>query len=205
MFGEHDIIPATRGLPSVPGLYGKNKDPNYELTALALHHFNILSLYEQWVAPAAAVQRKAVADKHDPEQQHRFGDQPYHKDTAATTAFAGSLSASFVIEGHDDSGVPGALETVAFLNRNGPLPAGHRWLFAVGGHVHPLPTVAGEAAMFFIKGEGVGHGTLPTSSNEPSCKTHGNIGSALVTKRSMIQSLDRAAGTSTRTPCTSLE
>jgi hypothetical protein len=100
MFGEHDIIPATRGLPSVPGLYGKNKDPNYELTALALHHFNILSLYEQWVAPAAAVQRKAVADKHDPEQQHRFGDQPYHKDTAATTAFAGSLSASFVIEGH---------------------------------------------------------------------------------------------------------
>ena len=98
-----------------------------------------------------------------------------------------------------------ALETVAFLNRNGPLPAGHRWLFAVGGHVHPLPTVAGEAAMFFIKGEGVGHGTLPTSSTEPSCKTHGNIGSALVTKRSMIQSLDRAAGTSTRTPCTPLE
>ena len=30
-------------------------------------------------------------------------------------------------------------ETINFCNRSGLLPENHEWLFAIGGHVHPLP------------------------------------------------------------------
>jgi hypothetical protein len=141
--------------------------------------------------PAYAAHRDALADETDPQRRHRF--------SMRTSAFANSLTSSFVVPPHDDSGV--ACEAVAFTNRNGPLPDGHEWDFAVGGHIHPLPNMVGKSVALFVKGSDLFHGTLPTSSVEDTC-LHGNHGSALVTKVEMIRALRAQAA---RGECTSLE
>ena len=50
--------------------------------------------------------------------------------------------------------------------------------------MHPLPQEKRKAVLLFVEGESVLHGTLPTSSLEPTVD-HSNIGSALVTKRGL--------------------
>lgn len=62
-----------------------------------------------------------------------------------------------------------------------------------------LPVKAGSAVILFIKGTGLYHGTLPTSSTEPT-HLHGNHGSALVTKSRMVEGLQRQAERGETTP-----
>ena len=130
--------------------------------------------------PSLAKSRDEIANAHDPQALHRMSE--------ICSAFATSLACHYVVTAHDDSGK--AAETIQFLNRNGPLPEGHEWLFVMSGHVHPLPDVIGGSALLFIDGEGVYHGTLPTSSTEPTLD-HGNLGSALVTKKHTLDSFSR--------------
>ena len=153
-------------------------------------HVEYLSALEREMIPAYAAQRDALAIETDPCREHRFSRK--------TSAFACSLSSSFVVSPHDDSGV--ACETIVFTNRNGPLrKAGHTWSFAVGGHIHPLPNEIGSSVVLFVKGSGLFHGTLPTSSVEDTF-LHGNHGSALVTKKQMVDALRAQAKRGERTP-----
>ena len=139
--------------------------------------------------PAYAAQRDALASKTDPRRKHRFSEE--------TSAFANAFTSSFVTSPHGDSGV--SCETIAFTNRNGPLPEGHEWSFAVGGHIHPLPNEVGSSVVLFVKGSGLFHGTLPTSSVEDTL-LHGNHGSALVTKKQMVNALRTQAKRGECTP-----
>ena len=140
--------------------------------------------------PAYAAHRDALARGTDPMQEHRFSKN--------TSGFAFSLTSSFVVSPHDDSGV--ACETIAFTNRNGKrLPEGHEWSFVVGCHIHPLPNKIGSSVVLFVKGHGLFHGTLPTSSVEDTL-LHGNHGSALVTKKQMVNALRTQAKRGECTP-----
>ena len=139
--------------------------------------------------PSLAAKRDELADTHDPDRLHRMSDD--------CSAFSVSLACQYVVTAHDDSGE--ACETILFANRNGPLPEGHSWDFAVGGHVHPLPNERGKCVLLFVEGKDVHHGTLPTSATEQTCE-HGNFGSALVTKHAMIESLIRQSERGEATP-----
>ena len=70
-----------------------------------------------------------------------------------------------------------------------PCRTGTSRLFAVNGFTHPLPNKKGGCCTIIIA-PGVYHGTLPTSSTEPSLD-HGNLGSAIFTKNSTVDSMDR--------------
>ena len=82
------------------------------------------------------------------------------------------------------------LEFIQFVNATGPLPPGHKWLFAIAGFMCELPTVVGESAIIALPACGVYHGTLPTSSTTATHQ-HGNYGSALITKKPICKGLLR--------------
>ena len=89
---------------------------------------------------------------------------------------------------HNDSGA--ALEAIGFsYAAESPLPSGHEWLFAVAGCLHPLPVDRDGFVFVAVRGRGVYHGTLPTSSTEPHFAEHAGVGSALVNKADLVQML----------------
>ena len=89
---------------------------------------------------------------------------------------------------HNDSGA--ALEAIGFsYAAESPLPSGHEWLFAVAGCIHPLPVDREGFVFVAVRGKGVYHGTLPTSSTEPHFADHAGVGSALVNKADLVQLL----------------
>ena len=89
---------------------------------------------------------------------------------------------------HNDSGA--ALEAISFAYAaQSPLPNGHEWLFAVAGCLHPLPVDRDGFVFVAVRGKGVYHGTLPTSSTEPHFANHAGVGSALVNKADIVQLL----------------
>jgi hypothetical protein len=84
-----------------------------------------------------------------------------------------------------DSGSEKALEFIKFLNTDGPLPAGHAWLFVMPGCILELPSVEGDIVLIGLPANGMMHGTLPTSSTEDS-HFHRGVGSALISKESVL-------------------
>jgi len=89
---------------------------------------------------------------------------------------------------HNDSGA--ALEAIGFAYAaQSPLPNGHEWIFAVAGCLHPLPVDRDGFVFVAVRGKGVYHGTLPTSSTEPHFADHAGVGSALVNKADLVQLL----------------
>ena len=105
----------------------------------------------------------------------------------------------YVVGMHNDSGA--ALEAIAFTYAaRVPLPDGHEWCFAVGGCVHPLPRKCEEFVLVAVRGTGVHHGTLPTSSTEPHFADHGGVGSALVNKADLVRLLTEPGGLPWPTP-----
>eukprot|EP00966_Prymnesium_polylepis_P309163 7144735-Prymnesium_polylepis.1 len=181
MLGSHNFIPGSGHKAvgydkAMPAIYNPKQPIDRNTNALMLEHADALSELEHRTIPALAYCRDEIADKHDPERIHRLSDR--------CSAFALSLALHYVVTSHDDSGK--AAEGILFVNATGPLPPGHSWDFVVGGHILPLPNERGKAAFIFVEGEGVQHGTLPTSATEPTCD-HGNFGSALVTKDKTIQ------------------
>lgn len=172
-----------------PRVYNPNGAVDETLNMLLRRHTDELNMLERQMVPSYAELRDRIAAKHDPSAVHRISER--------SSAFSASLTASYVIAPHNDSGL--ACETISFCSRTGHMPAGHEWLFAVGGHVHALPKRVGEPVLLFIKGTGLYHGTLPTSSSEPTF-LHGNHGSALVTKRKMVEGLQRQRQRGDSTP-----
>ena len=89
---------------------------------------------------------------------------------------------------HNDSGA--ALEAIGFVYAaQSPLPNGHEWIFAVASCIHPLPVDREGFVFVAVRGKGVHHGTLPTSSTEPHFADHAGVGSALVNKADLVQLL----------------
>jgi hypothetical protein len=194
MFGSHNFIPGKTHkeqgiLKAIPTAYRFNDNLDQHMNAALCDHVNNLTRLEKMMIPALAKARDDLALDHDPDRLHRMSNE--------CTAFAASLASSYVVTAHDDSGK--ASETIQFTNRFGPLPPNHSWDFAVGGHVHALPNEKGKAVLLFVEGEGVLHGTLPTSSTEPTLD-HGNHGSALVTKKHTIDSMIRQRAGADTTP-----
>ena len=100
------------------------------------------------------------------------------------------MSANYVTDPHDDSGMSGVLEFIQFVNTNGPLPDGHSWNFVMGGCILALPNKVGKSVVIALPASGVYHGTLPTSNTENTYQ-HGNYGSALITKSLTVGGLKR--------------
>ena len=121
-------------------------------------------------------QCKTIADGVDPGKSYRISR---HCDT-----FACSMSKNFTIGPQGDSRI---CESVMFINRQGRPPKGtrHEWAFAVAGHILRLPETKDECALVYLRGNGLWHGTLPTSYR------HVNAGSALVTKALTIDTMRR--------------
>ena len=188
VYGSRDVIPTLKGCPSYPGVYNPNGKVDNELNEMVALETDSLTSLERECIPSYAEFRDQLADSLDPIKLHRI--------TPNSSAFSTTITHSYVVSPHDDSGA--ASETVAFINRF-PLPAGHEWLFALGGHVHPLPTRKDQSAIFFLQGNGLYHGTLPTSSTEQTYM-HGNIGAALITKSHMVNSLKRQGQRGETTP-----
>lgn len=194
MYGSWDCWDCHGGGAKVKGVtqprvYNPQGKIDEQLATLLYRHTDSLNALERQLVPAYGAHRDALADEIDPQGLHRV--------SPGSTAFSASLTASYVISPHNDSGL--ACETIAFVNRNGPLPQNHEWLFALGGHVHALPSRRGCGVVLFIKGTGLYHGTLPTSSREPTY-LHGSHGSALVTKQRMVDGLRRQAARGESTP-----
>ena len=166
--------------------YNRNGPSNAAATAaLAVvdKFSSSFSELERLVAPEAAVTRRAIAEDLDPDREFRViaGD-------SESTAFSMSLTSGYVVSPHDDSGT--ALEFIVFIYPSDtPLPESHEWNFAVAGCIHPLPKKPGEIAIIGVRGSGVFHGTLPTSSTEPHLSNHPGVGSALVTKGDLVRVL----------------
>ena len=135
---------------------------------------------ERVKTPSSAKLRMEIAEKADPVEMHRMS-----KDCPA---FSLSMASTYIVGPHDDSGV--ANEFIVFQNRTGPLPNGHEWLFTIPGFLFRLPTKLDKAVRIIIPGSGVYHGTLPTSSTQRS-HSHGNIGSALVTKKPIVEACEK--------------
>jgi hypothetical protein len=142
-----------------------------------------LTQLEAAMLPEAARTRRAIAHTYDQDARYRVVEN--ERDS---TGFSQSLSAGYVVGPHDDSGK--ALEAIGFAYPSQtPMPEGHKWEMAVSGCIHPLPKDRNEFVLLAVRGEGVFHGTLPTSSTLPHLANHRGVGSALVSKKEMIDVL----------------
>ena len=163
-------------------VYNPNGKVDSKLNSLLTNHVNALTTLESEMTPSCFQARKQIADKHDPQKNHRI--------TPVSDAFSCTVSANYVTDPHDDSGVSGVLEFIQFVNTNGPLPDGHSWNFVMGGCILALPNKVSKSVVIALPASGVYHGTLPTSSTEDTDR-HGNYGSALITKSLTVHGLKR--------------
>lgn len=162
-------------------------NPSGKVAALAEveEHSRALTQLETALLPEAAEARRNRAQTDDPDAAFRVleGD-------TESTGFSLSLTSGYVVAPHDDSGL--ALEAIGFVYPSKtPLPEGHAWEFAVAGCIHPLPTKPGDFVFVAVRGCGVAHGTLPTSSTDWHCANHPGVGSALVSKSDLIRVLQK--------------
>ncbi len=164
--------------------FGCGVDTVSGASRLAKRHWRELAQVERKMIPAYAEWRKALAKEVDPMCYHRLKSRGDNREEVAS--FAVSCAQHYVVSGHDDSGL--GAEVIAFLNQNGPFPTPHEWLFVLGGGmIHPLPNARGQQVFLLIEKD-VMHGTLPTSNVEATLP-HGNCGSALFTKESLVKEL----------------
>ena len=171
-------------------VYNPDGKLDAHLLSLVSEHADEMSALEKGTIPAYWDQRKAMMERLDPQGQHRI--------TPTTYGTGLSLSSSYVVGIHDDSGK--GCEFIVFVNRNGVLPAGHAWSFVAAGFLFALPEVVGSSALIMVKGNGVHHGTLPTSSTGPTI-AHGNIGTALVSPAHTIDQMERQLAKRTTADC----
>ena len=171
---------ATQGLgPGVKQVMAYKPKGKRDERAIQLYqaHADHLSSYENRLTPSCGKARKRLMMNFDPKGVHRI--------SSSCMATAVSVTMSFVVTPHMDSGSQGALEFIKFLNTDGPLPEGHKWYFVVAGCILELPSKEGDIVLICLPGHGVWHGTLPTSSTEDT-HFHRGVGSALISKGSVL-------------------
>ena len=171
-----------------PEVYMRNHAIDAELNGAVSYTANMMSILEGLAAPGDFQSRHALAERVDPEERHRMA--PF------CSGFSLGLSTGYIVAPHDDSSA--ANELIVFVNRTGPLPDGHQWLFLVNGYIIELPKDTGQVCMVSVAPK-VHHGTLPTSSTQET-HVHGNLGAALVDKHQFVLACEkqRARGGFTR-------
>ena len=157
--------------------YNLNGNSDEYAIQLFQAHADQITSDENRLTPACGEARSWLMTDFDPNGVHRI--------TPRCTATAISLSMGYVVTPHMDSGSEKALEFIKFLNTDGPLPAGHAWLFVMPGCILELPSVEGDIVLIGLPANGTMHGTLPTSSTEDS-RFHRGVGSALISKESVL-------------------
>ena len=165
-----------------PSRYAPGGSQEDEIMSHVSDHCGALSELEAELVPGAAARRRSIAAEVDPDARWRVveGD-------ADCPAFLMSLTQSYCVGPHNDSGV--ALEGIAFTwESDEELPDGHEWRFVVAGCIHPLPRQRRQQCFVGVQGQGVYHGTLPTSDSEPHM-AHSGCGSALVSKEKLVNLL----------------
>ena len=167
---------------------GKTGHEHLEVIGHANRHARGLENLERELCPEGAAFRKALAGVLDPGAQFR-AVAPTEADAADSSAFSFTISSGYAVEPHDDSGV--ALEVVSFVYPSSePLPDGHEWLFVVGGCLLPLPRAPEEFVTIALRGQKVMHGTLGTGMGGGAhLHDHRGVGSALVTKKPLVDAL----------------
>jgi len=167
---------------------GKTGPKHLEVIGHANRHARGLENLERALCPEGAAFRKALADALDSGAQFR-AVAPTEANAADSSAFSFTISSGYAVEPHDDSGV--ALEVVSFVYPSSDsLPPGHEWLFAVGGCLLPLPTKPEGLVTIALRGKDVRHGTLGTGKGTgPHLHNHRGVGSALVTKKPLVDVL----------------
>lgn len=140
-------------------------------------------LLEEVDVPAAARHRQQVCEL----AQNSYGDSGNgFSGGSSNKSQCFSVCINFVCTPHvEPLGEKGVLESIIFTNNaNGtsfPLPDGHEWCFAAAGHAMPLSS---RNCKVYVPNH-VWHGTLPTSSKEPTMD-HSGVGSAVVVKKESI-------------------
>ena len=173
-FGQNSAKGATRR--PHPSVYVPNGRVDSTLNGLVRRLASHCATVEALATPSISALRWYLANVHDSSGTHRM--------SADCAAFSLSLTSSYVVQPHDDSGLVN--EFVLFANRTGAFPEGHEWMFVVAGCLLALPDAIGAGVMVTLPGRDVYHGTLPTSSTSASLR-HGNVGCALVTRREFIE------------------
>ena len=189
-YGVHANNYSNNTVPEFTCVYKPNGKLDASLLSLVSEHADAMSALEKGVIPGYWNQRKRMMERLDPQGQHRITPNAYGTGL--------SLSSSYAVGIHDDSGK--GCEFIVFVNRNGPLPIGHTWCFVAAGFLFALPEVVGDSALIMVKGNGVHHGTLPTSSTGPTI-AHGNIGTALVSPAHTIKQMERQLVKRTTADC----
>ena len=157
--------------------YNPNGDRDEYAIQLYQAHADQISRDENRLTPACGEARRQLMTAFDPDMHHRI--------TNSCMATALSVTMSFVVAPHMDSGSQEALEFVKFINTDGPLPKGHQWNFVIAGCILELPSEVGDIVLIGLPANGTFHGTLPTSSTVDSC-FHRGVGSALISKESVL-------------------
>ena len=153
-------------------------------------HAGALERLEAELLPEAGAARSLIADGSDPAKAFRVSSVAIDGSPARSAGTSLSLTNGYVVVMHNDSGA--ALEAIGFAYAaQAPLPDDHEWLFAVAGCIHPLPVDRDGFVFVAVRGKGVHHGTLPTSSTQPHFANHGGVGSALVNKADLVALLDK--------------
>jgi len=153
-------------------------------------HAGALEQIEMALLPEAGDARRAIVDSCDPDAKYRVAAKTETGEPTTSTGLSLSLTHGYVVGVHNDSG--NALEAISFAYASdSPLPEGHEWNFVVAGCIHPLPVDRDGFVFVGVRGQGVHHGTLPTSSTEAHFANHAGIGSALVSKSNLVSLLQR--------------
>ena len=173
-FGQNSAKGANRR--PHPSVYVPNGRIDSTLNGLVRNLASHCATMEALATPPISALRWHLANAHDSSGAHRMSGD--------CAAFSLSLTSSYVVQPHDDSGV--ANEFVLFANRTGDFPKGHEWMFVVAGCLLALPNTIRTGVMITLPGSNVYHGTLPTSSTSTSL-CHGNVGCALVTRKEFIE------------------
>lgn len=190
MYGTHTLygVNASKlGLPShwQPAVYMPCAQPRtYDKMGRFATH---MSWLENTITPAIGEKRRLQIDELDPTRRHRMSTD--------CDGLSLSITSGYAIGPHDDSGIIN--EAILFLNRDGPMPANHAWLFVAAGVIFKLPNAKGEATHISVAAD-VYHGTLPSSSSVHL--QHGNVASALVTRKDLALAFSKQAARGEDTP-----
>lgn len=193
MYGTHTLygVNASKlGLPShwQPAVYmpcatGIQPRTYDKLGRFATH----MSRLENTITPAIGEKRRLQIDELDPTRRHRMSTD--------CDGLSLSITSGYAIGPHDDSGIIN--EAILFLNRDGPMPPNHAWLFVAAGVIFKLPNTKGEATHISVAAD-VYHGTLPSSSSVHL--KHGNVASALVTRKDLARAFSKQVARGEETP-----
>ena len=158
---------------------GRNNVYNQELMSLAAGHVDEATVSEEMDCPPAATARASLAARADPAMRHRMHPNSPVMALSWTQGYGVEVHREKRAAHDDTSPEECAAESISFLCTD---PGLHTH-FYVAGTVHKLPKTFGAVTRAYILWQKSNyHCALPTIDDAGREVTHGNAGSALVTR-----------------------